>query len=90
MGREQDLERQMAECRKAKEALIAKTGECMGLPDNAKAKMWNAVAPFIKSAVEAKIKDGTWPESSEFRNLIYDKVMLSMLGEGYNDLLVKL
>lgn len=90
MGREQDLERQMQECRKAKEALITKTGECMGLADNAKAKMWNAVAPFIKSAVETKIKDGTWPETNEFRNLIYDKAMTALLGEGYSDLLAKL
>ncbi len=89
MGREQDLERQMQECKKAKEALIAKTGDCLRFPDNAKAKMWDAVAPFIKAAVETKIKDGSWPVEVEFRNLIYDKAMVALLGDGYADLLGK-
>lgn len=90
MGREQDLERQMQECRKAKETLLSKTGDAGSQSITVKAKMWDAIYPFIRTAVENKIKDGSWPVEIEFRNLIYDKAMTAILGEGYSALLAKL
>ena len=89
MSKEAELERQLSELRKAKEVVLGKIDECMRLPDNRKAAMWNDVVPLLKSAIEKKMQGAVW-DGRSISEVVLDKVMKSLLGEDAQSLLEKL
>ncbi len=82
MGKEQDLEKQLAECRKAKNALIDKIADCMQRPDTVKATLFNAVAPMVKARIEERINQpaGGDVNLTTLRENVFDKTMEALLG----------
>lgn len=83
MSRESDLERQLAEYRAAKKAILEKLDDAMRLPDNRKAEMWNTVVPILKSALESRIERGGDWNAREVQLVVWQKVMLSLFDVDY-------
>ena len=90
MSRKEELEKQLAEAKKAEQALIEKIADCMNLPDNRKAQWYNAVVPLLKRVVEEQIKgvktEGGWPT---IHRQIGEKCFKELLGENWQELLDK-
>lgn len=86
MGKKQELERQMAECKVSEEYLIGKASDMLTQPAAVKARLWDEIAPYIRAMVETKLKTGNGPENErEFRDMIHDKTMKVLLGQEYHD-----
>ena len=80
MSKEQDLEKQLVELRKAKDFVLDKLDDCMRHPEKIKASMWDAVTPIIKGVIENKIK-GTAYDRREVAEIIFAKAVKCVLGE---------
>ncbi len=84
MTKEQELEKQLQDYRKAKEAILSKTDACLRLPEKERCRMWDSVAPHIKSVVESRINNGSADWNANLRQLqqiIFEKVLKSILGD---------
>ena len=89
MSKEAELERQLSELRKAKEAVLSKIDECMRLPDSRKATMWNEIVPLLKSAIEKRILGAVW-DGRSISEVVLDKALKALLGPDAQSLLEKL
>lgn len=89
MSKEKDLEKQLEDLRKAKEALLGPLDDCAKWPDARKAKVYDAVIPFVRQVVDLRIK-GTSADSRESQQVIYDKLLRAVFGEQVFDHLSKL
>lgn len=78
--KQQQLEKQLEEIKKAQEALLGKIDDCMRLPDVEKKKMWDAVAPFLKTAIMNKINNGQL-DMRELQQVVFEKAVKAMCGE---------
>ncbi len=84
MTKEQELEKQLLDYRRAKEAILSKTDGCLRVGDKTKAVMWDNVAPHIKSVIESKVNNGSADWNANLRQLqqiIFEKVLKSILGD---------
>ncbi len=79
-SKEQELERRLDELKKAKNHLLGKIDECMRVNDTEKKKMWDSIAPFIKTAIQNKINSGEW-NWVELKEIITDKALKAVCGE---------
>ncbi len=80
MGRLKELEEKLAEAKRAQQAVLDKIGECLSVPVTTKAKMWDAVVPFIKTACQHCIDSGGWNQQ-ELKEVVFEKAMKAVLGE---------
>lgn len=80
MGKRQELERQLEAAKKAENALLNKLDECMTLPDQAKAKIYDKVVPFLRAHVKSKIDTGVW-EIREVQIQVTDALVKAVFGE---------
>ena len=88
MNKEQLMERQLKEYKEAKNSLLASADDSLRLPSDRKAKMWDAVVPFIKTAIQNRITNGQWNET-ELQLRIYENAMKSVFGENALELINK-
>ena len=79
MGRLEDLQRQFQEAKKAQEAILSKSDECMRWDHNKKAQVYDAVVPLIKSAVEAKIRSGKL-DWNDLNKVVTEKLIKELFG----------
>lgn len=90
MGKEQELERRLKECREAKNKVFDRVGECMTLPDPVKAKLYVAVVPLIKGAIERCTAGDGNLDLVGLREVVFQKTMETLLGPDWMQLLEKL
>lgn len=83
MSKEEELQRQLDDYRKAKTAVLDRLDECLTLPDNRKKAMFDNVAPVLKSAWEAKVERNAEFNLRDLQTIVYEKAMAALLGDDW-------
>jgi hypothetical protein len=82
MTREQKLEQELAELRKARNALVNCLEDAGKRSVEEKAKLFDAVLPFIRAQVDARLNDeSSFRTTSPSDNVVANKVRELILGE---------
>lgn len=80
MSKIAELERQIAAMKKAENSIKDRTAGLMTLPDGEKKKLWDELCPFIKTAVDGKLK-GADIDFNELKNILCKHALKVVLGE---------